>query len=324
MILYIEKSTLNLKQTQIILNNFPNSQILVINNYKNLFDRDFPSWLKQRAVILSSISWTSLIEAPESYWHHPKSFFLKNSLNCIFDCRYCFLKWAFKNDYPVFFLNYDFMKAEIQSSLSSFEEDYNLRFYSSDYSDNLAMNSFSNFVENFVPFFESLNWAMLEIRTKSSNISSLISLGFVPKNTEIAFSLNPQKLIDKYEKATSSLESRIESINTLLELWFKVWLRFLPLLPIPNYRQIYTDFVEEIKRKIDLSKVSSSFASGLLFTKSDYNVILHKDPSFDLLYYLKEQKDWFMREDKHARDFFYKLFLNLDKNCKICLDDIYK
>jgi hypothetical protein len=40
----------------------------------------------------------------------------------------------------------------------------------------------------------------MEIRTKSSNIKPLLDLGFVPKNTEIAFSLNPQILIDKYEK----------------------------------------------------------------------------------------------------------------------------
>jgi sulfatase maturation enzyme AslB (radical SAM superfamily) len=29
------------------------------------------------------------------------SFFFKTSLNCVFDCSYCFLKGAFKNDIPV-------------------------------------------------------------------------------------------------------------------------------------------------------------------------------------------------------------------------------
>ncbi|MDP3381629.1 MAG: hypothetical protein Q8S84_09375 [bacterium] len=40
----------------------------------------------------------------------------------------------------------------------------------------------------------------------------------MPKNTEIAFSLNPQILIDKYEKSTSSLDARIEAINKLISL----------------------------------------------------------------------------------------------------------
>jgi len=51
-----------------------------------------------------------------------------------------------------------------------------------------------------VPFFEQFENVMMEIRTKSTAINSLLSLNFVPKNTEIAFSLNPQILIEKYEK----------------------------------------------------------------------------------------------------------------------------
>jgi DNA repair photolyase len=57
----------------------------------------------------------------------------------------------------------------------------------------------------------------MEIRTKSGNIQSLLELGFVPKNTEIAFSLNPQELIKKYETGTASLDQRYRVINTLLE-----------------------------------------------------------------------------------------------------------
>lgn len=57
----------------------------------------------------------------------------------------------------------------------------------------------------------------MEIRTKSGNIQSLLELRFVPKNTEIAFSLNPQELIKKYETGTASLRQRYAAINTLLE-----------------------------------------------------------------------------------------------------------
>jgi len=62
------------------------------------------------------------------------------------------------------------------------------------------MNVFSNFVEEFVPFLEKLDGAMMGIRTKFINIQPLLDLWFIFKNTEIAFSLNPQELIEKYEK----------------------------------------------------------------------------------------------------------------------------
>ncbi|MDR2640282.1 MAG: hypothetical protein LBC61_02930 [Candidatus Peribacteria bacterium] len=100
----------------------------------------------------------------------------------------------------VVFVNYEDIKEELKAESGKLKGNGEIWFYSSDYSDILAMNSITNFIEEFVPFFESLPNAMMEIRTKSSNIKPLLDLGFVPKNTEICFSLNPQNLIDNYEK----------------------------------------------------------------------------------------------------------------------------
>jgi hypothetical protein len=68
-------------------------------------------------------------------------------------------------------------------------------------------------------------------------------------------------------------------------------LRFLPLLPVQNYQKIYTEFVDYIAKSIDMSKISSSFASGLLYTKKDYNTMLRKYPKLDILYRLQREKD---------------------------------
>jgi spore photoproduct lyase len=162
---------------------------------------------------------------------------------------------------------------------------------------------------------------MMEIRTKSSNIKPLLDLWFVPKNTEISFSLNPQLMIDKYEKWTSSLIARIISINKLLDLGFKVWIRFLPLLPVPNYEFIYQDFVDLLKDKINFCNINSTFASWLLYTKKDYNKILSKFPDLDILHMLDLDTDWFYRESKRVRENFYKMFKDLDSKCILCLEN---
>jgi hypothetical protein len=39
----------------------------------------------------------------------------------------------------------------------------------------------------------------METRTKSGNVQSLLDLDIIPQNTEIAFSLNPQAIIENYE-----------------------------------------------------------------------------------------------------------------------------
>jgi len=381
MIIYIENRAKNYPQTKKILEKFSNARVLYIDNYKNIFDKNIPGNISQKPnFIVAKLTSPAITKAPDWYGHNNKqAFFLKTSLNCIFDCSYCFLKWAFKNDIPVYFVNYEDIKREILDMIKEIgypqgvplqksgrdapcgypennlyippenqkNNDFELKlsqdldyknkiwFYSSDYSDILWMDNISGFLWEFVEFFENLsspllskrgvrcelwNIAMLEIRTKSANIKPILDLWFVPKNTEFAFSLNPQELIDKYEFWTSNLEDRIKSINILLEKGYKVGLRFLPLLPVKNYEEIYTKFVEDIKQKIDIKKVSSTFVSGLLYTKSDYNNILKKYPKLDVLYRLKED-DWiFIREEKKVRDFFYKLFESLDEKCYICLD----
>jgi len=316
MILYIEKQAIKYNQTKKIISNFDNPNIIIIDNYKNIFDKNTLNYSLEKAIIIAELRSSSLSKAPKTYWYIDNSYFLKTSLNCVFNCSYCFLHGAFKNNYQLYFVNYNDIKKEI----INFVKDEPICFYSSDYSDILWMNYLSNFVEEFVPFFENFNNSIMEIRTKSSNINSILDLGFVPKKTEFAFSLNPQSLIDKYEIWSSSLDDRIKSINILLERGFIVGIRFLPLLPVENYQIIYSDFIKYISWKIDFSKIHSTFAWVLLYTYDDYNNILKKYPKLDILYKLKRTSDWFFRADREIRDYFYNLFKSLDKNSYICLD----
>ena len=323
MLIYIEKQAKDYQQTKNILEKFKNSQVIYINNYKNIFDKNYTNLNSKKSLIVAKLNSTSITEAPVWYGHTKNAFFFKTSLNCIFDCSYCFLKWAFKNENMVVFINYDDIKREIEMFCREIEVSLQEKiwFYSSDYSDILWMDWFSWFCKEFIPFFEKYENVMMEVRTKSSNIKPLLDLWFIPKNTEIAFSLNPQEMIDKYEKWTSSLEARIIAINKLLDLGFKVWIRFLPLLPVANYQQIYQDFVDLLKEKISFCNINSTFASWLLYTKKDYNKIFSKYPDLDILHMLDLDNDWFYRESKKVRENFYKMFKNLDNKCILCLEN---
>lgn len=322
MIIYIEKYAKDYEQTKRILEKFKNSPVVYIDDYKNIFLKNTKNLNIKKSLVIAKLKWTCLSKSPENYWHTDTWYFFKTSLNCVFDCSYCYLKWALKNENIIIFVNYEDIKKEILETVSNSSPNKQQWFYSSDYSDILAMNSFTNFVEEFVPFFENL-WKnqMMELRTKSGNIKPLLDLNFVPKNTEICFSLNPQNLIDKYEKWASNLDDRIRAINTLLEKGFKVWLRFIPLLPIKNYEKIYIEFIEYIKKKIDLSKIYSTFAGWLLYTKKDYNKILSKYPNLDILHTLELWNDDFYRENLIMRAKLYKIFKELDKKCKFCLEN---
>ena len=324
MIFYIEKKIKNHPQVQKILKKFPKAEILEIDHYKNIFDKKITwrSW--ENIFILAKLESNPITEAPPKYWHNWNAYFFKTSLNCIFNCSYCYLKWAFKTSYPVLFLNYEDIKKWIEKKIKEIKKENpnhdTIRFYSSDYSDIQGFDFMSDFNKNFINFFEKFDNVMMETRTKSADIQSFLNLWFIPKNTEIAFSLNPQTLIEKYEKKTSSLEARFIAINKLLERWFKVWLRFLPLLPVPNYEKIYKDFLEEVKKNIPIKKIHSIFATWLLYTKEDYKKILQKNPELDILYQLQDWWDGFFREREKVRKVFYEIFREFYSEAIICLD----
>lgn len=324
MIIYVEEKIKNNKIVQKNLDIFKkdkNNDILYIKNYKNIFDKNFPAWIQEKILIFAKLTWSALLPTPQNYWPYKKSYFLKTSLNCIFDCKYCFLKWAFKNNFLVFFVNYNDIKKEIKKIIQENKKNETICFYSSDYSDNLATNNISFFVQSFVPFFERFKNTILEIRTKSDNIKPLLDLWFIPKNTEIAFSLSPQIIIDKYEAKTTNLQKRINTINTLMDKWFKVWLRFLPLLNIDSYLNIYKEFIWYIKQNIDISKINSISIWWLMYTKDDYKNMIKKVPDFDMLYHLLLEDDFF-RQNKNVRRDLYNLFIDLDKNINICMDKL--
>lgn len=148
-------------------------------------------------------------------------------MNCVFDCEYCYLKGNFKTQYPVIFVNYD----EIQKSIKKqIEEERKagyqgqITLYASNYSDLQGLDQLSEFNQHFFPFMEQFDGVLMETRTKSANISSILEAnqGIPPRNTEISFSLNPQSIIEQYEKGTAPLRTRMQAINTLLEKNYKV------------------------------------------------------------------------------------------------------
>ena len=93
---------------------------------------------------------------------------------------------------------------------------------------------------------------------------------------EIAFSLSPRAVAQKYEIWTATLDEKLQAIRQLLEKWFRVWLRFLPLLPVKNFQQIYSDFLNEVTINIDINKVSSITIAPLIFNQWDYNILIKK------------------------------------------------
>ena len=142
---------------------------------------------------------------------------------------------------------------------------------------------------------------------------------------EIAFSLSPRIIAEKYELWTAALNQKIKAINELLNNWFRVWLRFLPLLPIENYQQIYENFLDEVISKIDIKKISSIAIAPLIFNQWDYNVLIKKyqnDSDFSFINNLQQNVHQLRTCSNDEISAFKELFTNKFKNKDLFRDYI--
>lgn len=335
MLIYYESKVKNLPLTYQIFEQFKNSEKIEIQHYKNLFDAKIWNYKTEPLIILAKQEHIAILPTPENYGFPWKSFFFKPSLNCFFNCKYCYLQWTFRNRFPVFFLNYEDMQNEITNQIHRVRQswfDDQITFYASNYADLLATENISHFHENFLPFCETLfDDVLIETRTKSANITTLLDYAknlnwnSPTQKMEIAFSLSPRIIAETYEFWTVSLNDKMEAINKLLEKGFRVWLRFLPLLPVENFQQIYSDFLDEVIDRINVDKIASIAIAPLIFNQWDYNVLLKKyqrDSDFSFIKNLKQNEHQLRTCSNEEISIFEEIFDDKLKNKNLFRDYI--
>lgn len=324
MLIYYETKVKNYPITHQIFYKFWNCEKIEIQHYKNLFDTKIWNYKTEPFIILAKQEHVAILPTPQNYGFPGKSFFFKPSLNCFFNCKYCYLQWTFKNRFPVFFLNYEDMQNEIMNKINQERKswfEWQITFYASNYADLLATEEISHFHKNFLPFCETLpENVLIETRTKSADIAPLLN----HKSTnrlEIAFSLSPRSIAEKHELWTASFDEKLKAINQLLNKWFRVWLRFLPLLPVDNYQKIYSDFLDEVVEKVNIEKISSICIAPLIFNQWDYKAI-QKNSDFEFLDKLeRNEHDLWTCSDEEVCN-FKTIFENKFKWYKLLWDYI--
>lgn len=347
MLIYLETKAKSYPISQQILQNFPKFNIIEIQHYKDIFDKNIWNFPLEECLILAKQENPQILPAPSNYGYpNSHNFFFKPAINCLLNCTYCYLQWTFKNHFPVIFVNYDDIQQSISDKIKEERKSWykwQLTFYASNYSDLRATENLTHFHQHFIPFFEQFDNVLMESRTKSSpvilNESRFIgrseesseknkskSLDSSPRSewqmchTEIAFSLNPQSIITTYEHKTANLEARLQSIQNLLNQNYRVWLRFLPLLPVPDYQTEYKNLITQIKSSINTDKIASIFIAPLVYNQQDLTAIQKKQPTFHLLSSLSQNKNWLFQPEPAFYNFFENLFKSEFPNHTISRD----
>lgn len=251
-LIYIEHGVSEHPATLSICRRFPQAQQIPIERYNEVFNRkaqNFRLQKKRPALILAHKQDGFVLPAPAGYGiGMTHNFYMSHMLNCVYDCRYCFLQGMYRSAHYVLFVNFeDFRTAMAQTLAANSTGD--ICFFSGYDCDSLALEPVSGYIEDLLPFFEEHPHAWLELRTKSTQIRTLLKRPAL-SNVIAAFSFTPDAIAGAIEHKVPAVERRIDAMKKLAGCGWPIGLRFDPLIYDSDYRRHYAGLFADIFRHI--------------------------------------------------------------------------
>lgn len=190
--LYIEASVADHPRTRRILARFPQVRRIDCERYTEVFNRNAQNFRLQKikpSLILASKHGQTVLPTPLGYGIGGQyNYYFSHMLNCVYDCRYCFLQGMYRSGHYVVFVNYEDFYQGIDTVMAQ-HPNQPVWFFSGYDCDSLALEPLSNFVGETLDFFRQRPQAQLELRTKSTQIRTLLKH---PPHAKLRSGLQPQ------------------------------------------------------------------------------------------------------------------------------------
>jgi spore photoproduct lyase len=137
--------------------------------------------------------------------------------------------------------------------------------------------------KNLVKKFSSQSNAVLELKTKSSNIEKLKGLDH-HKKTVVAWSLNTEFIIENEEKDTASLQSRLEAANRCSSWGYPVAFHFDPIIMYDGCEKDYENVVQSIFSNVSSENIIWISLGAFRFMPSLKSIIQKRFPHSKIIY----------------------------------------
>ena len=291
--IYIEEAVREHRRVRQICARYPTARLVPCDRFGEVFNRgaqNFRLQKKRPALVLAEKHGNFVLEAPAGYGIGAiVNYYFSHMLNCIYDCRYCFLQGMYRSSHLVLFVNYEDFHAAIEDSARATGD--SVCFFSGYDCDSLALEPLTGFASSFLPAFESLpDSATVELRTKSVQIAALLERDPVP-NCVVAFSMVPDAVTQGLEPGVPSLSQRLRAMCELQNAGWNVGLRFDPLLASDDAETVYREFFERVFSAVDASRVHSVTLGPFRLPRDFHRRMTRLYPEEGLLYRGLEERD---------------------------------
>lgn len=283
--IYVEESVRREPRARAVLQRFPSATVVGCDRYGEVFNPGAQSFRLQKrrpSLILARKEGKLVLDAPPGFGiGDERNFYFSHMLNCLYDCRYCFLQGMFRSAHYVLFVNFEDFKDAIDATIEAADGE-RCAFFSGYDCDSLAMESLSGFAADFVPFFSARPSALLELRTKSVATRALRQQPPAP-NIVVAFSLTPAPAAEAAEHGAPAVAARIGAMRELADAGWLLGIRLDPLLWYEGWEQGYAELIELLAASIPARSLHSVSIGPLRFPRMMFHRIAAMYPTEPLL-----------------------------------------
>ena len=182
-------------------------------------------------------------------------FVINFASNCPMDCSYCYLQeYLADNSALKVFSNVSDLIDEADRTLSKHRGVF-FRVGTGEITDSLALEPYIGMAAELVPYFAEQPNVLLELKTKSDCVDGLLKLD--PKGrVVVAWSMNPQSVIDHDEHGTASLSERLNAARRCQDAGYRLGFHYDPMIEYCGWERDYQGMIEQTFASVDWRRVA--------------------------------------------------------------------
>ena len=283
--IYVEREILEHPRTKQILSRFPQSRIVEVGHYKDVFSAPHQAVGRQhraQSLILAAKHGQLIYHGSPVCQDFGNEFFYYTScvMNCIYDCEYCYLKGMYESGHMVIFVNLEDYFTELRSML----QEHPVYLCISYDTDLAALEGVTGYLREWIAFALEEPNLTIEVRTKCASMELWEKLPVCDRMI-YAFTISPREIAARIEHFAPASGLRLKAASAALDLGHRVRLCFDPMLHVPDWKEKYADLVTEAAETLDLEKLYDVSVGCFRISKSYLKHMRKADPRSAVVQY---------------------------------------
>ncbi len=276
--IYVEKEALEYFKASEIIKKFPDSEIIEISHYKDVFSRVHQNCTiqKKSPKLILAVKKDHLIYEGATVcedFGNNHFYYTSTMMNCIYDCEYCYLQGMYSTANIVVFVNIEDVFSEVEKVLAKHSVYLSVSYDT----DILALEHVIGHGKRWIEFSKNHKNLKIELRTKSANFKAIEDM-ISQENFILSWTLSPDKIIRSHENRTPFLTERLFDVKEAIRKGWQVRLCFDPLIYAKGWRGFYKEMIEKVFSEVPAEKILD-ISIGVFRVSKDYLMRMKKQRS---------------------------------------------